>query len=112
MPLSSVRVDGAPAEDGPLTHVWNVCVGAGRANEALRADWQEHFREAVRRLGMRSVRFHGLFHDDMFVYRDVQEARWCSSAPPPPTTSPASCSPSTGAGSAADGGLAGRPPRS
>ena len=52
-----------------LSHIWNECVGAGRANEALRADWQEHFREAVDELGMRAVRFHGLFHDDMFVYR-------------------------------------------
>ncbi|WP_336631324.1 MULTISPECIES: GH39 family glycosyl hydrolase [unclassified Microbacterium] len=69
MPLTSVRIDGFAVEDSPLTHVWNACVGAGRANEALRADWQEHFRDAVSRLGMRSVRFHGLFHDDMFVYR-------------------------------------------
>jgi len=52
-----------------LHHVWSVCLGAGRANEALRADWQSHFREAVGTLGARYVRFHGLFHDDMFVYR-------------------------------------------
>ncbi|QCB94707.1 GH39 family glycosyl hydrolase [Cellulomonas shaoxiangyii] len=63
------RIDGAPALDAPLRHVWNECVGAGRANEALRADWQAHFREAVDVLGARSVRFHGLYHDDMFVYR-------------------------------------------
>ena len=57
-----------PAETD-LRHVWNACVGAGRANEALRADWQAHFREAVDVLGARFVRFHGVFHDDMFVYR-------------------------------------------
>lgn len=67
--LDELRVDGAPPSDVPLHHVWNRCVGAGRANEALRADWQAHFREAVDVLGVRSVRFHGLFHDDMFVYR-------------------------------------------
>jgi xylan 1,4-beta-xylosidase len=44
-------------------------LGVGRANEALRADWQAHFREAVDVLGARYVRFHGIFHDDMFVYR-------------------------------------------
>src|SRR5699024_8570278 len=38
-------------------------------NEALRADWQDHFTEAVTTLGARYVRFHGLYHDDMFVYR-------------------------------------------
>ncbi|WP_448003392.1 GH39 family glycosyl hydrolase [Agromyces bauzanensis] len=64
-----VTVDGQPAEGRELRHVWNRCIGAGRANEALRADWQAHFTEAVSILGVRSVRFHGLFHDDMFVYR-------------------------------------------
>jgi xylan 1,4-beta-xylosidase len=63
------RIDGRDVEDRVLPHVWSYCVGAGRANEALRADWQEHFREAVTTLGVRHVRFHGLFHDDMFVYR-------------------------------------------
>ncbi|GAA5085211.1 cellulase family glycosylhydrolase [Microbacterium yannicii] len=62
-------VDGRASAEAPLHHVWSVCLGAGRANEALRADWQSHFREAVGTLGARYVRFHGLFHDDMFVYR-------------------------------------------
>ncbi|PRZ05186.1 xylan 1,4-beta-xylosidase [Isoptericola sp. CG 20/1183] len=68
-PSSGILVDGRPTTVVPLRHVWNECVGAGRANEALRADWQAHFREAVDVLGVRQVRFHGLFHDDMFVYR-------------------------------------------
>lgn len=66
---STLLIDGQAPADVALRHVWNECVGAGRANEALRADWQEHFREAVEVLGVRHVRFHGLFHDDMFVYR-------------------------------------------
>lgn len=63
------RIDGETPQERPLRHVWNACLGAGRANEALRADWQAHFREAVEVLGARTVRFHGIFHDDMFVYR-------------------------------------------
>lgn len=66
---SDLLVDGQVPVETELRHVWRECVGAGRANEALRADWQAHFREAVEVLGMRYVRFHGLFHDDMFVYR-------------------------------------------
>ena len=66
---STLLVDGQRPATVALRHVWNECVGAGRANEALRADWQAHFREAVDVLGVRHVRFHGLFHDDMFVYR-------------------------------------------
>lgn len=66
---SALTIDGRIRDEEPLRHVWNACFGAGRANEALRADWQAQFREAVSVLGARYVRFHGLFHDDMFVYR-------------------------------------------
>lgn len=66
---AALRIDGRAPAESELRHVWNECVGAGRANEALRADWQAHFREAVDVLGARFVRFHGVFHDDMFVYR-------------------------------------------
>lgn len=69
VPTSPLRIDDRMPVDAPLRHVWSECIGAGRANEALRADWQAHFREAVTTLGARYVRFHGLFHDDMFVYR-------------------------------------------
>ncbi|OMG52715.1 beta-xylosidase [Tessaracoccus sp. ZS01] len=62
-------IDGQTPHVRTLRHIWNECVGAGRANEALRVDWQAHFREAVEVLGARYVRFHGVFHDDMFVYR-------------------------------------------
>lgn len=54
----------------PLVHFWSNCVGAGRANEGLRASWQETLRKLVNDCGFRYVRFHGLFHDDMFVYRE------------------------------------------
>ncbi|MDT0164904.1 beta-xylosidase [Actinotalea sp. AC32] len=65
----TLLIDGRAPAGQALRHVWNECLGAGRANEALRVDWQEHFREAVEVLGARYVRFHGVFHDDMFVYR-------------------------------------------
>ncbi len=84
MPVTTPRslvVDGQPSADDSLHHVWNVCVGAGRANEALRADWQTHFREAVDTLGARYVRFHGIFHDDMFVYRTANGGGFGPSTP-------------------------------
>jgi xylan 1,4-beta-xylosidase len=59
---------GAPGR--PLTHFWSKVVGAGRANEGLRADWQRQLAEAHRACGFEYVRFHGLFHDDMFVYTE------------------------------------------
>ncbi|MEW9552261.1 beta-xylosidase [Nonomuraea sp. NPDC050783] len=69
-PGSRLLIDGKRCAESPLPHVWSRCVGAGRANEALRADWREQFTEVAAAFGFRYVRFHGLFHDDMFVYRE------------------------------------------
>jgi len=61
---------GKPA--GPMRRMYNFCVGAGRANEGLRADWQRQLRRARAECGFRYVRFHGLFCDDMGVYFEDQ----------------------------------------
>jgi xylan 1,4-beta-xylosidase len=64
-----LRADSAD-QGVPLIHYWNRCVGAGRASEGLRASWQEQLRKAHAECGFQYLRFHGLFHDDMFVYRE------------------------------------------
>ncbi|MET0433140.1 MAG: beta-xylosidase, partial [Cellulomonas sp.] len=84
-PPSTLLIDHRPPSDLPLRHVWSECLGAGRANEALRVDWQDQFREAVRVLGARHVRFHGVFHDDMFVYRASNGGGF---GPPTPLATP------------------------
>ncbi len=53
---------------GKKVNVFNACVGAGRANEGLRADWQQQLALAKKDIGFRYIRFHGLLHDDMRVY--------------------------------------------
>lgn len=55
----------APAS--PFPHYWEECVGSCHASTALRADWREQVKKARDELGFRSVRFHGLFDDDMSV---------------------------------------------
>ncbi|HLZ53896.1 MAG TPA: glycoside hydrolase, partial [Verrucomicrobiae bacterium] len=55
---------------GPLDTSFKVCVGAGRANEGLRADWQEQLRVAERECGFQYIRMHGLLTDDMGVYKE------------------------------------------
>ena len=52
----------------PLNHYWSECVSAGRANEGLRASWLEQLNTVHKACGFKYVRFHGIFHDDMFVY--------------------------------------------
>ena len=65
-----IQADAA-APATPLKHFWSTTVGAGRANEGLRISWQEQLRVVAADAGFRYVRFHGLFHDDMFVYHEV-----------------------------------------
>ncbi|CAH8281473.1 xylan 1,4-beta-xylosidase [Mariniflexile fucanivorans] len=47
-------------------HFWSKSVGAGRANEGLRAGWLEQLEKVQDECGFEFVRFHGIFHDDMF----------------------------------------------
>jgi len=55
---------------GPHTSVPLECVGAGRANEALRADFQEQLATVQKEIGFKYIRMHGIFHDDMGVYKE------------------------------------------
>lgn len=60
---------------GAMNRMYNFCVGAGRANEGLRADWQRQLRRAHTECGFRYIRFHGLFCDDMGVYQEDKQGR-------------------------------------
>lgn len=53
--------------------VWSTCVGAGRAQEGLRAEWQRQLKQCVDECGFRYIRFHCIFHDDMFVYEELPD---------------------------------------
>jgi xylan 1,4-beta-xylosidase len=55
---------------GNLSTVFKECIGAGRANEGLRADWQQQLALVQKEIGFRYIRMHGLLHDDMGVYKE------------------------------------------
>ncbi len=59
--------------EGPRSQVWRECIGAGRAAEGLRADWQEQLKLCQDEIGFRSIRFHGLLHNDMGVYSERKD---------------------------------------
>lgn len=62
---------------GLLNQMPTLCVGAGRANEGLRADWQRQLAKVNQECGFRFVRFHGLLCDDMGVYvYDGRAKQW------------------------------------
>ena len=62
----------ANADGEKFDHFWSECVGAGRANEGLRAGWLEQLKLVQENCGFKYVRFHGLFHDDMFPVFEVK----------------------------------------
>jgi len=55
---------------GPHSAMPLNTVGAGRANEGLRADWQAQLADVQQEIGFKYLRFHGLLHDDMGVYAE------------------------------------------
>ncbi|MDR6339790.1 xylan 1,4-beta-xylosidase [Filimonas zeae] len=60
---------------GPLPTIFNECVGAGRANEGLRADWQQQLAYVKKECGFRYIRMHGLLTDDMAVYKEDKNGK-------------------------------------
>ncbi|SFU66579.1 xylan 1,4-beta-xylosidase [Pustulibacterium marinum] len=55
--------------EGPLNTMFKECIGAGRANEGLRADWQQQLSEVKKDCDFKYIRMHGLLTDDMGVYK-------------------------------------------
>lgn len=68
MITSKTIIDARNPQGELFRHLWSVGVGAGRANEGLRAGWLEQLQMVHDNCGFRYVRMHGLFDDDMFVY--------------------------------------------
>src|SRR6187402_2006186 len=55
---------------GKLNTMFKESIGAGRANEGLRADWQQQLAMVKKECDFKYIRFHGLLSDDMAVYRE------------------------------------------
>jgi xylan 1,4-beta-xylosidase len=55
---------------GQMNKMFNECIGAGRANEGLRADWQQQLAMVKKECDFKYIRMHGLLTDDMGVYRE------------------------------------------
>lgn len=73
-PTRAIRLDARQVK-GPLNHSFDLCVGAGRANEGLRADWQQQLAQTQQECGFRYLRLHGLLHDDMGVYSEDRQGQ-------------------------------------
>ena len=68
LPQRTIRVD-VNKVNGKFNSMFKECIGAGRANEGLRADWQQQLLIAKKECDFKYIRMHGLLTDDMAVYR-------------------------------------------
>lgn len=68
-PVRVIAVDASRVV-GPHSATPLMTVGAGRANEGLRADWQHQLAMVQKEIGFKYLRFHGLLCDDMGVYTE------------------------------------------
>jgi len=60
---------------GKMNPMFKECIGAGRANEGLRADWQQQLTMVKKECDFKYIRMHGLFTDDMAVYREDKNGK-------------------------------------
>lgn len=67
-PSSQVISVNTSVTKGALPHIWEKCVGSDRAVVALREQWLSDLVQVRETAGMKSVRFHGLFNDEMGVW--------------------------------------------
>src|SRR5437660_1563657 len=58
---------------GPHSKVPLLVVGAGRAEEGLRADWQGQLATVQGEIGFKYLRMHGLLNDEMGVYTEDKQ---------------------------------------
>lgn len=58
---------------GHKNRMYKECIGAGRANEGLRADWQRQLAYVKQNCDFKYIRMHGLLTDDMGVYREDKQ---------------------------------------
>jgi len=72
IPQRVINVDYS-AEKGAMNTMFKQCVGAGRANEGLRADWQQQLAFVKKECDFKYIRMHGLLTDDMAVYSEDEK---------------------------------------
>lgn len=51
---------------------WKFCVGTGRLGLALQNDYLDHLKLVQEKIGFQYIRGHGLLHDDVGIYREIE----------------------------------------
>lgn len=67
MPVLPVTID-THRPIGALPHVWEECAGSDRAAITLRESWRHDLDRWKAEIGLKRVRFHGIFNDELGVF--------------------------------------------
>lgn len=67
-----VKTVAVPSSGSPFRNNATYCVGTGRLGLALQKEYVEHLELVQRSIGFRHIRGHGLFCDDVGIYREHQ----------------------------------------
>src|ERR1700693_708936 len=67
-----VQVD-AHADTTPFPHFWERTFGSGRAILSLRQEYRDDLRTVKQATGFQSIRFHGIFMDEVGLYDPDRE---------------------------------------
>ncbi|UFT98766.1 xylan 1,4-beta-xylosidase [Radiobacillus kanasensis] len=51
---------------------WKYCIGTGRLGLALQQDYLDHLKLVQKVIGFTYIRGHGLLHDDIGIYREME----------------------------------------
>jgi xylan 1,4-beta-xylosidase len=71
-PQATIEID-AHAPGTPLPHFWDQMFGSGRAVLSLRDNYRKDLQEVHDQVGLRYVRFHAIFHDEVGVYDEDEK---------------------------------------
>lgn len=61
-----------PENESVFKPTWQFCVGTGRLALALQQEYMEHLKLVQQSIGFQCIRGHGLLHDDLGIYREVE----------------------------------------
>ena len=60
---------------GSLSHIWSETMGSDRAAITLREAWRKDLDRCRNEIGLKRVRFHGIFNDELGVGFDRRPGR-------------------------------------
>lgn len=66
------KIEVKDKETTAFKNNWKYCIGTGRLGLALQKEYLEHLKLAKEAIGFKYIRGHGLLHDDIGIYREIE----------------------------------------